>query len=225
MPWARARATAGADEPLVLLAQDAVLSGVRVQPGHRDPDGPAEQPPSDVVGQLDGPQHAGLGDRVDGVAQRAVRAHVDDPQRARHEQDPQVTCCAQIGKHLGLARPRVPGEPQRLLGDGGGDQCVTVPGRHQPGRLADRGYRRPCSGRRGPPEGHLFRPGSRRVRWVNAGQRQPERRRGALEAGRGADGREIGQAAGPRVGQGTQDQFGADAARISRCDQHAWPAH
>jgi hypothetical protein len=150
---------------------------------------------------------------------------VDDPQRARHEQDPQVACCAQVGKHLGLARPRVPGEPQRLLGDGGGDQCVTVPGPHQPGRLADRGYRRPPSGRRGPPEGHLVHPGLRRVRRVNAGQRQPERRRGALEAGRGADGREIGQAAGPRVGQGTQDQFGADTARISRCDQHALPAH
>jgi hypothetical protein len=60
---------------------------------------------------------------------------------------------------------------------------------------------------------------------VNAGQRQPERRRGALEAGRGADGREIGQAADPRVGQGPQDQFGANTGRISRRDQHAWPAH
>ena len=77
----------------------------------------------------------------------------------------------------------------------------------------------------GSPGGHFVRPGFRRARRVNAGQRQPERRRGALEAGRGADGREIGQAAGPRVGQGTQDQFGADTARISRCDQHAWPAH
>jgi len=27
----------GADEPAVLLAQDAVLSGVRVEPGYRDP--------------------------------------------------------------------------------------------------------------------------------------------------------------------------------------------
>ena len=160
----------------------------------------------------------------DGVAQRAVRAHVDDPQRARHEQDPQVTCCAQVGEHLGLAWPRVPGEPQRLLGDGGGDQRVTIPGRHQPGRLADRGDRRPSSGRRGPPEGHLFRPGSRRVRWVNAGSGSPN---AAAARWKQAGAPTAVKSARPpvRVGQGPQDQFGADTGRISRRDQHAWPAH
>ena len=162
-----------ADEPFVLLAEDAVLPGVRVEPGHGDAGRAAEQPPADAVGQLDGPQHARLGDRLDGLAQRAVRADMDHPQRASQEQHPQVAGGAQVGQHLGLARPRVPGQPQGLLGDRGGDQRVTVPGGHQPGRLADRRHGGASPGRRGPSERH---------RAGRAARPPPARRPGRLPA-------------------------------------------
>ncbi len=196
-----------ADEPLVLVAQKAALPGVRVEAGHRDPRRPAEQPAPETVGQLDRPPHAGDRDRLDGPAQRAVRGHVNHPQRARHQQHPQVAGPAQAGQHLGLARPRVPGQLQRLLGHRGGDQRVRRPSGQQLHRRPDRLDRGPAARRRSP--AHRHRAGGDQDRTVRG---RPVHRPGH---------RELGQTPDARVGQHAADQFRADPAGITRGDHQA----
>ena len=98
----------------VLVAEQPVLAGVRVEPADRDPRD-VEEPTQRRVRQLDHVENTLRSDPVDRLAERTVRAHVRDGEVAAREHHRHLRRAAQRRDELGVADEAGIAELRRLL--------------------------------------------------------------------------------------------------------------
>jgi len=125
------------DLPLLLVAKQAAVAGMGIQPGHTDA-GPFDaESTAGLMGQLDHLAHPGLCDQAADLAEGHMGGHVDDPQVAVDQEHGVVGCARVVGEDLRVPWKRASCSTDRLLvdrpGHGGGD----APGHGQLDRLLD----------------------------------------------------------------------------------------
>ncbi len=133
---------------VVLLAERAVLAGMRVEPGDRD----ARARDAEAGGEVARDDAAGLDDEVAGqarhhVAQRQVDGHRHHRELRRPQHHHRMHGLAgrlggELGEEFGMARLGKAGAIKHVLGDRIGDHGGGAAGHHIGDRAADRGDRR-----------------------------------------------------------------------------------
>ena len=110
------------DDPLLLVAEQAVLAGVGVEAADGDPRVLDAEPLAQGVGhQVDRLEHAADGERVAQVEQRLVDAGQGHPQLAADEHHRDPVGLEGVAELLGVAGEAVAGHVPAFLADRGGD--------------------------------------------------------------------------------------------------------
>ena len=137
------------DDELFLVAEEAALAGMRVQPRHRN--ARLTQPPRGrrPVGDAQRLQHGVESHGLDGPAQRQVDGDQHDAQLivGQHHAHgrwlgPHAGCSGQGLQHLGVPRIEHAGCSQGFLVDRRGDDGAAGAGQHQRHRMFDAARRR-----------------------------------------------------------------------------------
>ncbi len=123
----------GRDDPgLLLVAEEAVLARVRIEPAHRNTGPRAAQAGHGLLGQVDDAADALAGDQVRHAAQRHVGGDVDDPQLLAHQEHREILRVGEPGQDLGVPGVLHARGGERFLVDRRGDDAVDRAGLTEP---------------------------------------------------------------------------------------------